>query len=60
MKLSRINIDGNCLSSDVVSIALHCITLHWLGLLLELATPKPEISCSILVDSDPSKSLAGA
>jgi hypothetical protein len=54
MKLSRTNIDGNCLSSDVVFIAL-----VWLGLLLELTAPKPEIRYSILLHSDPSKSLAG-
>jgi hypothetical protein len=32
--------------------------LPWLGLLLQLAAPKPEIRNSIIVDPDPSKSLA--
>jgi hypothetical protein len=54
IKLSRTNIDGNCLSSDIASIALHC-----LGSLFELAAPKPEIRHSIIVDPDSSKSLAG-
>jgi hypothetical protein len=33
--------------------------LPWLGLLLEFATPKPEIRDSILADPEFSKSLAG-
>jgi hypothetical protein len=54
MKLSIINVNGKCLSSDVVSIAL-----IWLGLLLELAIPKAEIRHSTLLDRYTSKSLAG-
>jgi hypothetical protein len=53
MKLSRTNINGNCLLSDIISIAL-----PWL--FLELAAPKSQICCSILVDPDHSKFFASA